>query len=59
MNNMRTFKFKGQTYELKDNKSMYDVVVENGYKGTRQEFVTQLFGLSTLKARIEELKNKK
>lgn len=56
---MKTFKFKGHTYELKDNKSMYDIVVENGYKGTRKEFVSQLFGLSTLKARIEELKDKK
>lgn len=48
---MRTFKFKGKTYDLPNNKSMYDVVVENGYKGTRQEFIKELFDLKALKAK--------
>lgn len=51
---MRTFKFKGQTYEVPQGKSLYDVVVENGYTGTKQEFIRELF-----KERIEALRNKK
>ena len=56
---MKTFKFKGQTYELPQGKSMYDVVVENGYKGTKQEFIRELFRIDTLKDRVKALKNKK
>jgi hypothetical protein len=51
---MKTFKFKGQTYEVPQGKSLYDVVVENGYEGTRVEFIKDLFKLDTLKERIKK-----
>ena len=51
---MKTFKFKGQTYEVPQGKSLYDVVVENGYKGTRIQFIKDLFKLDTLKERIKK-----
>ncbi len=51
---MKVFRFKGQTYELEQGKSMYDVAVENGFKGTKKEFIKELFGLSKLKERIKK-----
>lgn len=51
---MKTFKFKGQTYEVPQGKSLYDIVVENGYKGTRQEFIKELFNIEKFKERIKK-----
>ena len=55
----KVFKFKGQTYEVPQGKSLYDVVVENGYTGTKQEFIREFLKLDQLKVRAEALRNKK
>lgn len=54
MTNMKVFKFKGQTYEIKDGKSMYDIVVENGFKGTKVDFIKDLFQVKKLKAKVKK-----
>lgn len=51
---MKTFKFKGKTYEVPQGKALYDVVVEDGYQGTKATFIKDLFKLDTLKERIKK-----
>ena len=51
---MKTFKFKGQVYEVPQGKSLYDVVVENGYKGTKLDFIKDLFQVEKLKAKAKK-----